>query len=46
MRVVHSLVQATVNIVMVRFLVFTLGTLVLFALFARAAMMHFGPAAN
>jgi hypothetical protein len=43
LRVAHSLVQATVNIVMIRFLIFTLGTLVLFALFVRAALEHFSP---
>jgi hypothetical protein len=42
LRVVHSLVQATVNVVMIRFAIFTLGTLVLFALFLHAAMTHFG----
>lgn len=46
LRVAHSLVQATVNIVMIRFLIFTVGTLVMFALFVRTAIDHFGPAAN
>jgi hypothetical protein len=41
LRVVHSLVQATANIVMIRFLVFSLGTMVLVALFIRAAGTHF-----
>jgi hypothetical protein len=45
LRVVHSFVQATVNIVMVRFLIFTLGTLVLIALFVRTAIHHFGQVA-
>jgi hypothetical protein len=45
LRVVHSLVQATVNIVMIRFLIFTIGTLVMFALFVRTAMHHFGQVA-
>jgi hypothetical protein len=35
LRVVHSLIQATVNIVLVRFSVFILGTLVLMALASR-----------
>lgn len=37
LRVVHSLVQATVNRVMIRFLVFALSSLVLVALIVRAA---------
>lgn len=41
-RIVHSLIQATVNIIMLRFMVFTLGTLVLLALFVRVAMGVFG----
>lgn len=45
LRVVHSLVQATVNIVMIRFAIFTIGTLVLMALFARTAIHHFGQVA-
>lgn len=32
LRVVHSLIQATVNIIMLRFVVFSIGTLVLLAL--------------
>jgi len=40
-RVVHSLVQATVNIVLVRFGVFVLGTLVLAVLAARDVMALF-----
>jgi hypothetical protein len=38
LRVVHSLVQATVNAIMIRFSVFMLGSLVLLALAIRAAM--------
>lgn len=34
-RVVHSLVQATRNVIMVRFSVFAFGSLLLFALFVR-----------
>ena len=37
-RVVHSLVQATVNIIMIRFLIFMIGTLVLIALAVHAAI--------
>ena len=44
-RIVHSLVQATANIVVLRFTVFTIGTLVLFALFVRTAMHHFSQVA-
>ena len=39
LRVVHSLIQATVNIVKYRFLVFLLSTLCLAALAIRAAML-------
>jgi len=38
LRVVHSLIQVTVNKVMVRFVVFTLSSLVLLALTIRAAI--------
>lgn len=38
LRVVHSFVQATKNIVMVRFSVFTIGSLVLLALLVRTLM--------
>ena len=38
LRIVHSLVQNTTNVVLVRFLVFSLSTLTLFALTARAVM--------
>jgi hypothetical protein len=37
-RVVHSLVQATVNVIPVRFTVFALGSFVLLALLVRTAM--------
>ena len=36
-RVVHSLVQATVNIIVLRFFIFVLGSLVLMALTVHAA---------
>jgi hypothetical protein len=38
-RVVHSLVQATKNVIPVRFAVFALGSLVLFALLLRTALL-------
>lgn len=38
LRVVHSIVQASVNVVLVRFLLFSLATLALFALVLHAAM--------
>jgi hypothetical protein len=38
LRVVHSLVQATVNVIPVRFLVFSFGTLVLMALLVRTIL--------
>jgi hypothetical protein len=41
-RVVHSLVQATVNVVLLRFAIFILGTLALAALAARDVMALFG----
>lgn len=41
LRVVHSLVQCTINTVPVRFLVFALSTLVLMALAARIAWAMF-----
>jgi hypothetical protein len=41
LRVVHSLVQATVNKVMVRFVVFALSSLVLIALIVSAAIALF-----
>jgi len=41
LRVVHSLVQATSNVIMVRFMVFMLGSLVLVALAIRAATAVF-----
>lgn len=44
LRVVHSLIQATVNIVTFRFVVFTLGTLCLIGLTTHAAifLIHHG----
>lgn len=42
LRIIHSLVQATINKVMLRWAVFMLSTLVLAALVARAAMAVFG----
>jgi hypothetical protein len=41
-RIVHSLVQVTVNIILLRFAVFMLGTLVLLVLSLRAAWVVFG----
>jgi hypothetical protein len=41
LRIVHSLVQATVNKVLVRFVVFALSSLVLIALIVQAAMAVF-----
>lgn len=41
LRVIHSLVQATVNRVMVRFVLFALSSLVLIALIVHAAMAVF-----
>ena len=40
-RVVHSLVQALANVIMVRFLIFMVGSVVLLALAVRAAMAVF-----
>lgn len=40
-RVVHSLVQATVNIILLRFSIFMVASLVLLALTVRAAMVVF-----
>ena len=46
LRIIHSLVQATVNKVTVRFLVFVLSTTVLMALVALAALsVYMGAAA-
>jgi hypothetical protein len=39
LRVVHSLIQTTVNVVRWRFLVFSLASLVLLALTVHAGMM-------
>jgi len=38
-RVVHSLLQATVNPILVRFIVFAFGSFVLFILFVRTVLM-------
>jgi hypothetical protein len=38
LRVIHSLVQATVNVIMIRFLIFMVASLVLVALAVRAAL--------
>lgn len=37
-RVLHSLVQATVNVILVRFVVFAIGSLILMALTVHAAL--------
>lgn len=42
LRVAHSIVQSTINRVLVRFALFALSSLVLMALIARAAMVVFG----
>ena len=42
LRVAHSLVQATANKVMVRFVLFALSSVVLIALIVKAAMVVFG----
>ncbi len=42
LRIVHSLIQATANIIVARFLVFTINTLVLLALLVRASGQIFG----
>jgi hypothetical protein len=41
LRVVHSLVQSTVNIIMLRFSIFMIASLVLLILAVRAAMLVF-----
>ena len=41
LRVAHSLVQATINVVMLRFLIFMAATLVLLAMSIRAALIVF-----
>ena len=41
LRIIHSLVQATVNKVMIRFVLFALSSLVLIALIVHAAMAVF-----
>jgi hypothetical protein len=38
LRVVHTLIQCTINVVMLRFTVFSLSTLVLMAMAVRALM--------
>ena len=43
LRIVHSLIQCTVNFVPVRFLVFTLSTLVLIAMTVRNVLALFPP---
>jgi len=42
LRIVHSLVQATVNIVMARFLIFVAASAILLILTLRAALLLFG----
>jgi len=42
LRILHSLVQATVNVIVLRFAVFMAASLVLAALAVRAAMVVFG----
>jgi hypothetical protein len=41
-RVVHSLVQATINVVVLRFAVFSVGTFILMAFAIRQALRIFG----
>lgn len=41
LRVVHSFVQATRNVIMIRFAVFSLGSLVLLVLLVRTALVVF-----
>jgi hypothetical protein len=41
LRIAHSLVQATVNVIMLRFTIFMAGSLVLLALTVRAALLVF-----
>ncbi len=42
LRVAHSLIQVTANVVMVRFVLFALSSVVLIALIANAAIVVFG----
>lgn len=42
LRIAHSLVQALVNVVMLRFLIFVAASIVLFILAIRAALILFG----
>ncbi len=44
LRVIHSIVQVTANKVMVRFVLFSLSSVVLIALIVHAALVVFGPA--
>jgi hypothetical protein len=44
LRVIHSIVQVTANKVMVRFVLFSLSSVVLIALILDAALVVFGPA--
>lgn len=44
LRVIHSIVQVTANKVMVRFVLFSLSSVVLIALIVDAALVVFGPA--
>jgi hypothetical protein len=39
LRIVHSLIQATANIIMLRFTVFSIGTVVLLALLVKTVLM-------
>jgi hypothetical protein len=41
LRVLHSLIQALINIIMLRWLIFMISSLVLFALTIRAALLVF-----
>jgi hypothetical protein len=42
LRIIHSLVQVTANVVMVRFVLFALSSVALIALSVNAAMLVFG----
>ena len=44
LRIIHSIVQVTANKVMVRFVLFSLSSVVLIALIVDAALVVFGPA--
>jgi hypothetical protein len=41
LRIIHSLYQAIVNVVLMRSIIFTLGSLVLIAMALRAAVLVF-----